>query len=93
MDLTNALTILGANKKQIAISLAQKNIKGKTKKFSGCPIARYLESLGFTNPCVGNQTISCFDDKRKRVKVNTQKPMSEFITDFDAGLFAELRRA
>lgn len=81
------LNRLGDNDDEIATNLAAKRIKGRWTSAQECPIAKYLDQLGYGNPGVG--VMLAFVDlpwssAGMRIKIELPDPIRHFVATGDA---------
>jgi hypothetical protein len=87
-DAVSKLTALGSEK-AIADFLLAGRFKGGLGRSCGCPVTKYLVSLGFLSPSVEVRIISCGSGSTYE-RCITPDLVADFIIAFDAGRYPEL---
>ena len=90
--LTTALASLGDTPGQVAVSLHQLGLRGERLEGGKCPIARYVESLGFEVLGVIEDSVDVADpsDGSKVIEIDLPAAVSQFVHGFDEGAWPEL---
>jgi hypothetical protein len=88
--LTAKLAKLGDTPDAVAATLLAEGCRGKPAQSARCPVARYLQKLGWSEVSVGLRDASIFDDGINEIGVNEiatprfSRAVAEFIFGFDA---------
>lgn len=94
-ELQNLLRSLGNTPEAIRDTLQAQSITGKSGNPHSCPVARYLQKHGASEKCsVGAAYIfpnAALDEPDADVAVATPGHIYNFICQFDAGHYPELR--
>lgn len=89
--LRQQLAELGATGGEVAAKLAELGIKGKPRAACECPMAAYLESLGYAFGVVSQARIeACPRHEPRGAMIKTPRAIVEFIAGFDRGSYPEL---
>lgn len=95
-----ALDLLGDSATQVASRLAAAGVTGRRSDQSGCPVARYLHSLGLAEAPVRRlevtRTHAVLSDGhrwRRRARIELPPGVRAFVVGFDRGRFAQLESA
>lgn len=90
--LQQALHDMGSTAQEVADTLKQAGIKGRRQSCENCPIARYLDLLGYACPQVGLE--SGINAGNRAIFRYIDEPHTEategFIRQFDKGEFPGL---
>ncbi|HET9128807.1 MAG TPA: hypothetical protein VFN73_12055 [Propionibacteriaceae bacterium] len=95
-----ALDLLGDSATQVASRLADAGVTGRRSDQSGCPVARYLHSLGLAEAPVRRlevtRTHAVLSDGHRwsrRARIELPPGVRAFVAGFDRGQFAQLESA
>jgi hypothetical protein len=83
--LTAKLAKLGDIPDAVAATLLAEGCQGKPAQSARCPVARYLQKLGWSEVSVGTRDASVYDDESNEIaRPQFSRAITEFIFRFDA---------